>query len=99
VDSVPINFLNPIQGTRLQDRPLMPPLEALKVIALYRFIHPRKDIPVCGGREVTLGDFQSWIFTAGANGLMVGNYLTTRGRSMEADTVMIRELGLDHGTI
>jgi biotin synthase len=99
VDSVPINFLNPIKGTRLQDRPLLPPLEALKAIALYRFIHPRKDIPVCGGREVTLGDFQSWIFAAGANGLMVGNYLTTRGRNMEADTAMIRELGLDHGTI
>jgi biotin synthase len=98
VDSVPINFLNPIKGTRLQDRPLLRPLEALKVIALYRFIHPRKDLPVCGGREVTLGDFQSWIFAAGANGLMVGNYLTTRGRSIEADATMIRELGLDHGT-
>jgi biotin synthase len=47
---------------------------------------------------VTLGDFQSWIFAAGANGLMVGNYLTTRGRSIEADATMIRELGLDHGT-
>jgi biotin synthase len=98
VDSVPINFLNPIRGTRLQDRPLLPPLEALKIIALYRFIHPHKDITVCGGREATLGDFQSWVFAAGANGLMVGNYLTTRGRSMEADAVMIRELGLDHGS-
>ena len=96
VDSVPINFLNPIKGTRLQDRPLLPAMEALKVIALYRFIHPLKDITVCGGRETTLGDFQSWIFAAGANGMMVGNYLTTRGRSMAADAAMIRELGLDH---
>jgi biotin synthase len=98
VDSVPINFLNPIKGTRLQDHPKLPPLEALKVIALYRFIHPRKDITVCGGRETTLGDFQSWIFAAGANGLMVGNYLTTRGRSMEADAAMIRDLGLGGGS-
>jgi biotin synthase len=98
VDSVPINFLNPIRGTRLQDRPLLPPLEALKVIALYRFIHPRKDITVCGGREATLKDFQSWIFAAGANGLMVGNYLTTQGRCMEADMAMIRDFGLDHGS-
>jgi biotin synthase len=97
VDSVPINFLNPIQGTRLEGRSLLAPMEALKVVALYRFIHPRKDITVCGGREVTLGDFQSWIFAAGANGLMVGNYLTTRGRNMKADMAMIRELGLDDG--
>ncbi len=99
VDSVPINFLNPIKGTRLQDRSLLPPLEALKVIALYRFIHPRKDITVCGGREATLGDFQSWIFAAGANGLMMGHYLTTQGRSTAADLAMIRELGLDHGSV
>jgi biotin synthase len=94
VDSVPINFLNPIQGTRLEDQPLLPPLEALKVIALYRFIFPRKDITICGGREATLQDFQSWIFAAGANGLMVGNYLTTRGRNFEADLAMIEALGM-----
>jgi len=94
VDSVPINFLNPIQGTRLQDRPLLPPMEALKVIALYRYIFPRKDITICGGREATLKDFQSWLFAAGANGLMVGNYLTTLGRNMEMDLEMIQDLGL-----
>ena len=99
VDSVPINFLNPIKGTRLQDRSMLRPMEALKVIALYRFIHPRRDITICGGREATLGDFQSWIFAAGANGLMVGNYLTTLGRSMEMDLEMIRELGLSDGQI
>ena len=94
VDSVPINFLNPIKGTRMQDRPLLPPMEALKVIALYRFIHPRRDIPICGGREATLKDFQSWLFAAGANGLMVGNYLTTLGRNIQMDLEMIQELGL-----
>lgn len=94
VDSVPINFLNPIRGTRLQDEPLLPPMEALKCIALYRFIHPRRDITVCGGREATLKDFQSWIFAAGANGLMVGNYLTTEGRNIDADLEMISQLGL-----
>lgn len=94
VDSVPVNFLNPIKGTRMQDRPLLTPMEALKVIALYRYIHPSKDIPICGGREVTLKDFQSWIFAAGANGLMVGNYLTTQGRNMGMDLDMIQELGL-----
>jgi biotin synthase len=97
VDSVPINFLNPIKGTRLEDRTLLPPMEALKVIALYRFIFPKKDITICGGREATLKDFQSWVFAAGANGLMVGNYLTTQGRNLEDDFEMIADLGMnDH---
>jgi biotin synthase len=95
VDAIPINFLNPIEGTRLAQRPLLPPLEALACIALFRFIHPRKEITVCGGREVTLQDFQSWVFFAGANGLMVGNYLTTQGRNIEADLEMIANMGLN----
>ncbi len=94
VDSVPINFLNPIQGTRLAAQPMLPPMEALKIIALYRFIHPQKDITICGGREATLKDFQSWIFTAGANGMMVGNYLTTQGRNIEMDLEMLAAMGM-----
>lgn len=97
VDSVPINFLNPISGTRLEDQPLLPPMEALKCIALYRFVHPKRDITVCGGREATLKDFQSWIFAAGANGVMVGNYLTTKGRSIDSDLEVIAAMGLEGG--
>ncbi len=91
VDSIPINFLNPVPGTRMEKRPLMSPLEALKSVALFRFINPEKDITICGGREVTLRDYQSWIFMAGANGLMLGNYLTTKGRSVKMDIDMIEE--------
>ena len=91
VDSIPLNFLNPIPGTRLADRPFVRPLDALKCIALFRLINPCTDIIICGGREVTLKDFQSWIFLAGANGLMLGNYLTTKGRSAAADLEMIQE--------
>ena len=93
-DSIPINFLNPIAGTRMAERPLLLPMEALKCIALFRLINPRKDITICGGREVTLRDLQSWIFAAGANGMLVGNYLTTQGRDIKADMEMIRDLGL-----
>ena len=96
VDSIPVNFLNPIPGTRLAGRPLLTPLDALGCIALVRFIHPGADIPICGGREVTLKDFQSWVFLAGANGLMVGNYLTTQGRRMDMDMNMITEMGMTH---
>ena len=92
VDSIPINFLNPIKGTRLEQRPLLTPCEALKCIALFRFILPSKEIRICGGREVTLGDFQSWVFAAGADGIMIGNYLTTTGRNVDDDLKMIRAM-------
>jgi biotin synthase len=98
VDCIPLNFLNPVPGTRMEGRPLLPPMEALRCIALFRFIHPRKNITVCGGREVTLGDFQSWIFMAGANGLMIGDYLTTKGRSTQMDMEMIAAMGLENGS-
>jgi len=94
VDCIPINFLNPIPGTPLQHRPLLSPMEALKCIAIFRFVNPGKEITICGGREVTLKELQSWVFQAGASGLMVGNYLTTLGRSIESDMEMIQDLGL-----
>jgi len=94
VDSIPLNFLNPIEGTRMEARPLLPPMEGLKSIALFRIINPEKDITICGGRERTLKDFQSWIFLAGANGLMVGDYLTTKGRNTAMDIDMIEDMGL-----
>lgn len=94
VDSIPVNFLNPIAGTPFERRPLLTPLEALKCIALFRIVNPDKDIVVCGGREVTLKEFQSWVFLAGASGLMVGNYLTTLGRSIHIDMEMIAQQGL-----
>lgn len=94
VHSVPVNFLNPIAGTRLADRPTLHPFEALAALALFRFILPDRDILVAGGRETTLGDYQSWVFMAGANGLMTGNYLTTSGRDMAADMAMLDDMGL-----
>lgn len=93
-DSVPINFLTPIRGTRLGSQRPLAPLEALKIISLYRFILPDKEIRVCGGRIQTLGDFNSFIFFAGADGLLIGNYLTTLGRNMEHDLKMIEQMGL-----
>jgi len=90
VDGIPVNFLNPIAGTRMENRPLLEPMEALKIVALFRLANPDKDILICGGREVTLKDYQSWLMLAGANGLMIGNYLTTLGRHIKMDTDMIR---------
>ncbi|HUU51106.1 MAG TPA: biotin synthase BioB [Nitrospinota bacterium] len=95
VDSVPINFLNPIKETGLEKRPLMEPMEALKTIALFRFILPKKEIVICGGREVTLRDLQPMMFMAGASGILIGDYLTTKGRKPKEDLQMIKDLGLE----
>lgn len=95
VDSVPLNFLNPIPGTVLQDASNITPMECLQAIALFRLILPDRQIPVCGGREHNLRDLQSWIFFAGASGTMIGNYLTTAGRAPEQDWQMLRDLQLE----
>jgi len=94
VDSVPINFFSPVQGTPLGDKDVLDPREALKIIALYRLILPDKEIRVCGGRPQTLRDLNDHIFMAGADGLLIGNYLTTTGRSPDEDLNMIRDMGL-----
>jgi biotin synthase len=97
VDTVPINFLNPVEGTRLADADFLTPMECLKIIALYRFMLPTKDLTVCGGREKNLRELQSWIFLAGASGMMTGNYLTTPGRAPEQDRQMLADLEMTIG--
>jgi biotin synthase len=94
VDVVPLNFLNAIHGTPLENQPELHPMECLKIISIARFLMPNKEIKVAGGREKVLRDVQSWIFFAGADSTMIGNYLTTYGRSPEMDHQMVRDLGL-----
>jgi biotin synthase len=95
VDSIPLNFLNPIDGTPLEGPLALTPLDCLKIIAVFRLMMPDIDIFVCGGRERNLGDMQSWIFMAGANGMMVGDYLTTSGRAAAFDRAMVLGQGLE----
>ena len=92
---VPVNILNPIPGTPLENQEPLPPMEILKTIAVFRFILPQKEIMIAGGRTVNLRDMQSMVFTAGASALMVGNYLTTLNQPVEKDLQMLRDLGLD----
>lgn len=94
VDSVPINFFTPIKGTPLGNGEVLSPLEALKIIAIYRLILPECEIRVCGGRPSTLRDLNSHIFAAGADGLLLGNYLTIQGRNPEDDLQMIKDMEL-----
>lgn len=92
VDSVPLNFLNPIAGTPLAGASNLTAMDCLRAITLFRYYLPTKPISVCGGREPNLRDLQSWMFMAGASGTMVGNYLTTSGRDRDADLQMFRDL-------
>lgn len=94
VDTVPINFLNAIPGTRVSP-PKETPMELLKIVSMFRLALPSKCIKVCGGREVNLGSLQSMIFLAGANGYVSGGYLTTPGAGTDADNQMIKALGLE----
>jgi biotin synthase len=94
VDSVPINLFTPITGTPLSGQELLDPLEALKIIAIYRLVLPECEIRVCGGRPATLKEKVSQIFFAGADSMLLGNYLTTSGRDPDDDLQMIIEMGL-----
>jgi biotin synthase len=96
---VPINFLNPRPGTPLGDRPLVEPLEAIRWIALFRLGLPSVILRYAGGREVTLRELQAMGLTSGINALIVGNYLTTLGRSPEADLQMLDDLQMPVGVL
>jgi biotin synthase len=98
VDSVPINFLIPIKGTSLEHLDFLHPFEALKIVSLYRFILPQKEIRVCGGRIQVLNEFNSLIFLSGADSLLTGNYLTTQGINFEDDLSLIKTYGLTVST-
>ena len=94
VDTVPMNFLHPIEGTPLGGTKTLEPREILGVIALYRFILPQTNLKIAGGRVLNLRDLQSWMFYAGANGILSGDYLTTTGRAVKEDMRMLADLGL-----
>jgi biotin synthase len=92
--SSPVNFLNPIPGTRLDHLPFLQPHEALKIVSMMRFALPGKEIRICGGRVQTLGELHPMIFKAGADSMMTGDYLVTTGMSYEDDLEMIKAQGL-----
>jgi biotin synthase len=96
---VPINFLNPRPGTPLADRPLVPAREALRWIALFRLGLPDTILRYAGGREITLGDLQEAGMRGGVNALIIGNYLTTLGRSPGEDLAMLERLRMPIGAL
>lgn len=94
VQSIPVNFLNPIDGTPLAGPSDLNPRYCLKVLAMFRLANPDREIRIAGGRELHLGSLQPFALYA-ANSLFVGDYLTTKGQPPDADYQMIRDLGFN----
>jgi biotin synthase len=92
VDGIPLNVLLPIKGTPLEEKPIMRPSEVAKAFAIFRLVNPTKMIKFAAGRETVMKDFQGLLMLAGANSLMTGGYLTTRGRSIDDDLAFIGQL-------
>ncbi|MGB3242253.1 MAG: biotin synthase BioB [Candidatus Omnitrophota bacterium] len=92
VDSVPLNFLVPVKGTPLENFKSISPVDAIRTIALFRIILKDKTIKVAAGRESVLKDYQDLIYMAGANGMLIGGYLTVAGRSVDEDLALVREV-------
>jgi len=94
VESIPVNFLNPIDGTPLAGSDDLTPSYCLKVLAMFRLVNPDREIRIAGGREIHLRSLQAMGLYA-ANSIFVGDYLTTQGQIPEADYAMIRDLGFE----
>ncbi|MBP7088060.1 MAG: biotin synthase BioB [Candidatus Omnitrophica bacterium] len=92
VDSIPLNILVPIKGTPLEKTRPIAVSDAIRAIAIFRIILKDKVIKVAAGRESVLGDFQSLGFMAGANGMLIGGYLTVKGRNIKEDYKLIRQI-------
>jgi biotin synthase len=91
---VPINFLNPRPGTPLESEHVLGAWEAIRWIALFRLALPSVTLRYGGGREITLRELQAMGLTSGVNALIIGNYLTTLGRSPEEDVQMLEDLAM-----
>ncbi len=92
VDSVPINILVAIKGTSFENLDMISCIDAVKTICLFRIILKNKIITIAAGRETVLKDFQALGFMAGANGMLIGGYLTVQGRELSEDYRLIGEI-------
>ena len=97
VESVPLNLLNPREGTPLGDHQKLDPYDALKAIAIFRLLLPQQILRYAGGREAVMGELQALGLQAGINAMLVGHYLTTLGQPPERDHALLKQLGLKGG--
>jgi len=92
VDSVPINLLVPIKGTSMESLDPISCQDAIRTICLFRIVLGDKTIKIAAGRETVLKDFQAMAFMAGANGMLIGGYLTVKGRDVKEDHKLVEEI-------
>jgi biotin synthase len=92
VESIPVNFLNPIEGTPLAGMGQLNPRYCLKVLCMFRLVNPASEIRIAGGREIHLRSLQP-LGLYPANSMFVGDYLTTKGQPPQEDYQMIEDLG------
>jgi biotin synthase len=97
-DSIPMNFLHPVAGTPMQDQTNLTPQRCLKILCLFRFLHPRTELRVAGGREFNLRSLQALALYP-ADSLFVGGYLTTPGMPASEAWKMIEDLGFEVDTV
>lgn len=95
IESVPINILNPIPGTRLENQPTLSVEDILRTIAVFRLILPDRTLRFAGGREKALGQDEYSGYVAGINAMLVGNYLTTSGKTLEQENSNLAMAGLE----
>jgi len=93
VDSLPLNFLVPIEGSPLGKVEPLEPLDILRIVAMFRMTNPTAEVRVCGGRA-HLRSLESMIYQAGACGMMIGDLLTVEGADLDEDMRMVEDLGL-----
>ncbi|MEL6110701.1 MAG: biotin synthase BioB, partial [Planctomycetota bacterium] len=94
VQSIPLNFLNSIDGTPLEGKTDLSPQDCLRALAMFRFVNPSRELRISGGREIHLRSLQPLGLYV-ANSVFVGDYLTTEGQAPEEDYAMIRDLGFE----
>ena len=94
VQSIPLNFLNAIDGTPLEGNEDLSPNDCLRALAMFRFVNPDRELRISGGREIHLRSMQPLGLYV-ANSMFVGDYLTTKGQPPKADYDMIKDMGFD----
>jgi biotin synthase len=94
IDSVPVNFLNPIKGTPLEGQHHLTPQRCLKALCLFRLLNPASEVRAAGGRELNLGELQGYALYA-VNSIFVDGYLTTPGLGLSATRQLIERMGFE----
>lgn len=92
VESIPLNILVPIAGTPLEQQKRLEIEEIIRTIAIIRIALPKSALRIAGGRDTVLKDFQGLAFMTGADAMLIGGYLTVRGRDVSCDLAMLEEI-------